>query len=88
MALALAIFGAIAGVAKALPVLDSWLQRFIVWYTENKLGAMKAENRDAIITAVKTHDQRPIEHVIESPTAGKPSGIPGSTFVPGPPPRE
>lgn len=82
-----AVFTGIVAFFKAIPVLDSWLQLFIVWFNENKLASMTAENRDAVIKAAKTYDQRPIEAIIESPTAGQPSGVPGSTIVSGPPPR-
>ena len=70
-----AVFSAIVAVIKAIPVLDDWFQRFLVWYAEKQLEHMKSENREAIVRAIKLHDQRPIEDAIGSPISGEFSGI-------------
>ena len=86
MATAASIFGALVAFARAVPILDSWLQQFVAWYTQTQMASMKKENRDAVIQAVKDHDQRPIEVVIGNPNAGEPSGVPGSIIGDNPPP--
>lgn len=46
---------------------------------------MKKEGREAIRKSLDEHDQRNIEKIIGSPTAGKPSGDPGAVVVDKPP---
>lgn len=77
----LAILKAIA----VIPVLVATFDEFVAWYVESRIAKMKVENREAIKKAIETNDQRPVENVIGSPSAGEPSGIPGSTIVDQPP---
>lgn len=81
-----AIFSGIVAFFKAIPILNKRFSEFQVWYFNTQLEKMKAEDREAIIKAVKTYDQRPIEVVIGNPNAGEPSGNPGVVIVDAPPP--
>lgn len=75
----------IAGIPGAISAIESlvnWLSGLV---TKMKLTQMQNQNASAISDADKTHDQTPIENAIQSPTAGKPSGVPGSVIVSGPP---
>lgn len=68
----------ILAVAKAWPSLNRWLEKlFSAWASAN-YESMKRENRDVILRAAISFDQREIEHLLGSKSAGKPSGQPGS----------
>ena len=81
------IFLAILNALGAIPAIKDMLESAIAAWTASRLAGMAEDNRKAIKDAVALHDQRPIEEVIGNPEAGNPSGVPGSVFVPGPPPR-
>jgi hypothetical protein len=81
------IVAIILGLLQAIPILDRWFQQIAVAYARIRLDQMKKENLDAIRKAIEEHDQRNLETVIGSPTAGKPSGDPGAVIVDRPPPN-
>ena len=77
---------AVLAVARAIPVVNQWLELLVAEFVKSRINEMREENRNAIRKAFETNDQRPIEKVIGSPNEGKPSGVPGSEFrdsVPG-----
>jgi hypothetical protein len=73
----LGFFAGLTAFIKAVPVIKELVDRFITFYIEREIASMKKENAEAVTIAVLKHDQRPIEHALGSPNAGKPSGIPG-----------
>lgn len=72
------IIASILAVAKAIPVLDSWLQQLVVAYTKARIKSMTAENIAAIRAVMDSQDQRPAETALGSPHAGEPSGLNGT----------
>lgn len=80
------VIAAIIAIAKAVPVIDSWLQQLVAAYTAARIASMKKENRDAIRKAVQEQDQRDLESAVGNPNPGEPSNAPGSEIISGPPP--
>lgn len=74
-------FALVSAIIKAVPAVKAIVDRFIVWYVEREIKAMKREHAEAITVAILKHDQRPLEEIIGSSLAGKPSGIPGTQIV-------
>jgi len=75
------MMGAIKGIATILgliPGIKSLLDRAIGVYLQAYLEGMRDQNREAIKRAVALADQRELEKVINSPTAGELSGISGT----------
>lgn len=80
------IIAGILALAKAVPIIDSWIQQLSTAYLQQQISTMKQANIDAIRLALVAHDQRGLENAIGSPTAGLPSGDAGSTIISGLPP--
>ena len=79
------IFAIILAVIKAIPAIQSFVDSFIVFYTNSEIDKMSASNLAAIKKVLNDKDQRDLEKAIGSPTAGKPSGDAGAVILPGPP---
>lgn len=76
----LTVFASIMSVIKLVPIVDKWVERFVVWYAENQIATMVKENREAMKKAIEAQDQRDLEKVIGNPNAGEPSGTPGTVI--------
>ena len=74
----LAVVAAITAVAKVFPIVDTWLQKFVVWYASNRIDSMTKEDRDSVKKAIDQKDQRDAEAALGNPNAGNLSGIPGT----------
>ena len=83
----LTILNAIIKVFAAVPTLNTWFQELVKLYVQIQGAAMSKENRDAVRKALDEHDQRDMEKAVNSPTAGKISGDPGTVVVDAPPPN-
>lgn len=70
-----AIFGAIVGLIKAIPIFDQWFQQLAALYVSERIHSMKQENVDALRKAVAEKDQRDLEKAIGNPNPGAPSGF-------------
>lgn len=77
----IAFFSGVVAVAKAIPTLDGWLQRFIAWYVDSQIEKMKKENIAAIKRAIAQQDQRDLERALGNQNAGEVSGIPDTAIV-------
>lgn len=75
------IIALITGIVKAIPVIDKWIQQFIVYYTNKKIDEMERENVAALKKAIYEYDQRDLEKAIGNPNAGEESHAPGSEIV-------
>ena len=73
----MAAFGAILAIIKAIPIIDSWVQKFVGFYVERQIAALKVEIRNAIKKAVEVQDQRDLEKAVGNANAGEPSGLDG-----------
>ena len=73
---------AILAVAKAFPIVDSWLQQLTLAYTKATIAGWDKAIFDGIKTAVIERDQRDLEKAINNPGAGDPSGAPGTVIKP------
>lgn len=71
-------FAIIEGILKAVPIADRWVQQFIVWYTNQAIDRMSADNAAAIKKAIQGKDQRDLEKAIGNPDPGGYSNVPGS----------
>jgi hypothetical protein len=87
MSILVTIFSAVLAVLRSAPALAglalkfiSAVENFVTWFINNRIDQMAKENRDAIKKAVVDQDQRDLEKAIGSPTAGEPSGIPGTVI--------
>lgn len=81
------IIAAILAIAKAIPVIDTWIEQLSAAYVASRLATMKKENSDAIRKALVDHDQRDLEKAIGSPNAGQKSGDSGAVITDKPPPN-
>lgn len=77
----LSFIAGIIAVAKAIPIVDSWLQLLMKEYFKSQIESMKKENLDAIRQSIDDHDQRYLEKILGSKKAGELSGLPGSVIV-------
>jgi hypothetical protein len=75
------ILSLLKALAVATPALIKLSEAFVAWYIEQRWKSMERGLSDAIRKAIDKHDQRDIEEAIGSPTAGEPSGIPGTIIV-------
>ena len=75
------IVALITAIAKAIPILDEWMQKLVVYYFNSSVDKMRKENIDAIRKVLVNKDQRDLEKAIGSPSAGLPSGNPESDIV-------
>jgi len=57
--------------AKAIPIIDKWLERLLNEYQKYKQTKLEQQNTDAVKDAIETQDQRPLE---SDQYSGKPSG--------------
>lgn len=76
-----ALLTTILAVAKAVPVIDQWLQKLIVAYANSRIDAMAKADRDSIKTALNQQDQRDLEKALGSLKAGEASNINGTVIV-------
>jgi hypothetical protein len=81
------IINEILAIAKAIPVVDSWIQALVVAYTALEISNMEKENREAVRKALYEHDQRELEKAVGNPNPGEISGDPGAVVVDAPPPN-
>jgi hypothetical protein len=65
------VIAAILAIAKAVPVIDKWLEQLLTMYATQKEVWQNKANKEALERVFKTQDQREIEHEDYS---GKPSG--------------
>lgn len=77
------IIAGIVAVAKAIPVVDKWLQQLMLAYAKNRIDAWDKAIFEGIKTAIVERDQRDLEKAIGNPNAGEPSGNPGTSVRPG-----
>ncbi len=75
------ILGMVLAIAKAIPIVDSWIQQLVAAYTASAIDAMKRENIDALRKALQGHDQRSLEIALGNPNPGGLSGDPGTIVV-------
>ncbi len=75
------VFSFILGIIKALPILDKWVERFVVFYVNMRIENMRDENFKALREAMERHDQIRLEKAMQNPNAGKPSGDAGTSIV-------
>lgn len=75
------IVALITGIVKAIPILDKWVEQFMVYYFNKSIDKMKLDNFKAIKKAINEKDQRDLEKNIGNPNAGNPSGDAGSEIV-------
>jgi hypothetical protein len=75
------IIALITAIAKLIPVIGGWIEKFIVYYTNASIDRMKSENLKAIRKVLDEKDQRELEKAIGSPSAGLPSHTPGADIV-------
>lgn len=81
------VIGFLTALFKAFPFLKEWFDELLVAYVNHSIDTMKDENRKALGKALNGRDQRDLEKAIGSPTAGKPSGDPGTIISDRPPPN-
>ncbi len=75
------IISLLLGIVKLVPIVDKWIQDFIVAYTNSRIDSMRAENFEAIKSAIEKQDQRNIEKAMGNPNAGLPSNDAGTSVV-------
>lgn len=75
------VIALLLALARAVPVIDGWLELLVVAYTKARAARMKKENREAVRKALEELDQRPIEEAMGHPSPGAPSGVPGAVIV-------
>lgn len=73
------IFTAILAFLKAIPVLKSLFDEFVVFYANSEISEMKTQDREAIRKAIEGHDQRWIEKALGVEGA-KPVDMAGSVI--------
>ena len=76
----------VVAILKAIPIVDGFIQAFILIYCRAMVGSWKKENLESLRKILDEHDQRALEKTMGSTTAGKPSGDAGSIIVDAPPP--
>ena len=75
-----AAFGFIYSLLQAVPILNTWIQEFFIFYAkQQKEWTYEAISR-GVTGAIRTGDQRELEHTIGSPRADQPSGHDGAEF--------
>lgn len=67
-----AIIALLTAIFKAVPTLEKWWERIVAAYLAQKTKWVETKNKDAIEEALRTGDQRGLEH--ES-TSGQYSGV-------------
>lgn len=70
---------------KMLPTLLKLIDKMASAYVAFRIGQMEKDIEIGVRKAIIDHDQRSLENAIGSPTAGKPSGIPGTDIRDTPP---
>ncbi len=75
------IFALILGIVKAVPIFNSWVEKFVAFYIEKQISDMVRQNREAIRKAIDGHDQREAERALGNPNPGGPSNVPGVVIV-------
>jgi len=76
-----AFIAAVLSIAKAIPVVDKWIQQLVVEYTNARIDSMKKEDVEIIKNAITLQDQRELEKTMGSSRAGELSGVEGSVIV-------
>jgi len=72
------IFSGLLALIQAIPVVDKWVQQFIVYYVSKRKNEMKAENTAALRKALDEKDQRDLEKAVGNPHPGEPTSFPGT----------
>jgi hypothetical protein len=67
----------------AIPALRKFFEAVMVEYAKLQREQMMQENREALEALFAKKDQRPVEDLLGSPKAGKPSGLEGTEIVDG-----
>jgi len=81
-----AVISAILALAKAIPIINQWIEELTTAYAVSKMAALKKENLDAIRKAINERDQRDLEKAVGNHHPGEPSGDAGSVIIDEPPP--
>jgi hypothetical protein len=81
------IIALLLGIAKAVPIIDSWIQQLATAYATQRIADMQKENLDAIRKAIQDKDQRDLEAALGNPHPGEASGDPGAVITDAPPPN-
>lgn len=68
----------VISLGKVVPGLISLIDGCVALYMAKRYAEMRQSDRDGVKKAVQEQDQRDLEHSINSPLAGLPSGIPGT----------
>jgi hypothetical protein len=76
-----AFLALITSIAKAVPIVDKWIEELVAAYVVQRKNWIKKENHDAIKKSFETDDQRPIEETMGYDHAGLPTGTPGAVIV-------
>lgn len=71
-------FSILFAIIKAIPIINSWADKFVAFYVQKGIEQLKKEDREAIRKAINEQDQRDLEKQLGSTTAGELSGIPGT----------
>ena len=82
----MSVFSIIFAIIKAIPVVQNWIESFLVFYAEQKKTSMKRENREAILKAISEGDTRDLDKAVGAPNPGEVIDAPGSEIISGPPP--
>lgn len=72
-----AFLAALAAALQSIPILDKYIQMFIIEYINSGIDSMAADNRAAIKKTITDKDQIDLEKVLGNSHAGEPSNIPG-----------
>ena len=75
-------FALLLAIAKAVPVVDKWIQSFVAFYVGRRIDAMDAAIVGGIKKAITDKDQRDLEKAIGNPDAGEPTNYPGTIISP------
>jgi hypothetical protein len=81
MATAGLILNVLLALFKAVPVVKSLWDRFLLMYLQRKEVELNEEIRLGLYYAISQKDQRGLEEAIGNPNAGKPVEIPDSEIV-------
>jgi len=77
----MSIISLLLAIAKAIPIVDKWIQTLVAQYVNLRIETMRSENIKAIRSALIDHDQRELERSIGSKTPGEVSGDAGAVIV-------
>jgi hypothetical protein len=75
----MAVISTIVQVILAIPKILEGIRALLSFARNQQIDRMKRENAEAV-KELENDDQRKVEEAFGSPTAGKPSGLPGTEF--------